>query len=329
MIPRPRLPRRRLRSDDEGGTSRTALSEVASGDDCHGMDTARTLRASDGVVIAYRLWRPGPPRQVLVLLHGLASNMTRWSEFVARTTLRESWDLLRVDLRGQGLSLHRGRIGMAEWSADLAAILDAEGYPRAVVAGHCLGANIAVEFSAHYPGKASGLVLVEPVLHEALAGRMRLIARLRRLFVPAVWLIRALNAFGIHRRRLAPLNLEELDRETRATLSAGGSADALLKRYASPWLDLRTTPSGTYLQALIAVSSPLPDLSAITTPVLALLSTGSIFSDPMLTEQLLAKFPAYQVVRLDARHWIPTEQPDAMRRAIEDWCMSLRSRRSP
>jgi pimeloyl-ACP methyl ester carboxylesterase len=284
------------------------------------LDTARTLRASDGAVIAYRLWRPGPPRQVLVLLHGVASNLTRWSEFVARTTLRDSWDLLRVDLRGQGLSVHRGRIGMAEWCGDLAAILDAEGYPRAVVAGHCLGANIAVEFAARYPGKTSGLVLIEPMLREGLTGQMRRITRLRSLFGPAVWLIRALNALGIHRRRLAPLDLEELDRETRARIAVGGSAEALLERYASPLLDLRTTASGAYLQALIAVGGRLPDLSGIRTPVLALLSTGSTFSDPMITERLLAEFPDCHVVRLDARHWIPTEQPEAMRRTIEEWC---------
>jgi len=290
-----------------------------------GTDTARTLRTSDGAVIAYRLWRPGAPRPLLVLLHGLASNMTRWSEFVARTTLRDSWDLLRLDLRGQGLSLHRGRVGMAEWSADLAAILDAEGYPRAVVGGHCLGANIAVEFAARHPGKASGLILIEPMLPQALTGHMRRIARLRPLFVPAVRLIRALNALGIYRRRLAPLNLEELDRETRAAISAGGAADALLKRYASPLLDLRTTPGGAYLQALIAVGDRLSDLSAITTPVLAILSTGSTFSDPMITERLLARFKDCRVVGLEARHWIPTEQPDAMRRAIEDWCLSLRN----
>ncbi len=289
-------------------------------------DTARTLRAADGAGLAYRLWRPGPPRQVLLLLHGLASNMTRWSEFVARTTLRDSWDLLRVDLRGQGLSIHRGRIGMAEWCGDLAAILDAEGYARAVVAGHCLGANVAVEFAARYPGKASGLVLIEPMLREGLTGSMRQIARLRSLFGPAVWLIRALNALGIHRRRLAPLDLEELDRETRARIAAGGRAEALLERYASPLLDLRTTPSGAYLQALIAVGDRLPDLSAIRTPVLALVSTGSTFSDPMITERLLARFPDCQVVRLEARHWIPTEQPDTMRRAIEDWCGGATSR---
>src|SRR5574337_284681 len=189
------------------------------------MDTVRTLRMPDGALIGYRLWRSRVPHQVLVLLHGLASNMTRWSEFVARTTLRESWDLLRPDLRGHGLSLRRGRVGMAEWSADLAAILDAEGYPHAVVAGHCLGANLAVEFAARYPGKVSGLILIEPMLREALAGRMRQIARLRPLFVPAAWLIRGLNACGIYRRRLRPLDLEELDRETRASVSAEGTAE--------------------------------------------------------------------------------------------------------
>ncbi|MBI3029215.1 MAG: alpha/beta hydrolase [Candidatus Rokubacteria bacterium] len=289
-------------------------------------DGARTQRTAGGAVIAYRLWRPGGPRQLLVLLHGLASNMTRWSEFVARTTLRDSWDLLRVDLRGQGLSVHRGRAGMAEWCGDLAAILDAEGYPQAVVGGHCLGANIAVEFAARHPGKVSGLVLIEPMPREALTGPMRQIARLRPLFGPAVWLIRALNALGVHRRRLEPLDLEEFDRETRAAISAGGAAEALLERYASPWLDLRTTPSGAYLQALIAVGGRLPDLSAIRTPVLALLSTGSAFTDPMITEQWLAGFPDYRIVRLDARHWIPTEQPEAMRRAIEDWCGGATSR---
>ena len=55
-----------------------------------GVDIARTLRGADGVTLAYRLWRPGPPRRLIVLLHGLASNLTRWTEFVQATRLRES-----------------------------------------------------------------------------------------------------------------------------------------------------------------------------------------------------------------------------------------------
>jgi pimeloyl-ACP methyl ester carboxylesterase len=283
------------------------------------MDTLRTLTTHDRAVIAYRLWRPAARRRLLVLLHGVASNMTRWSELVSRTTLRDSWDILRLDLRGMGRSVYRGRIGMPEWCADLAAILEFEGYPRAVVAGHCLGANIAVEFAARDPAQAMGLILIEPMPHAALAGAMRRTARVRPLLISLAYAVRALNALGLYRHRIEPLDLEQLDRETRAALAAGGAAKTLLDKYASPLLDLRTTPAGAYLQALIAVTGRLPELSNIAAPVLALLSSGGTLSDPRLTRAALAALPECEIVGLQARHWIPTEQPDAMRAEIENW----------
>ena len=30
-----------------------------------------------------------------------------------------------------------------------------------------------------------------------------------------------------------------------------------------------------------------------------------------------------RTVTMEARHWIPTEQPEAMREAIEGWCRAL------
>ncbi|OLD29584.1 MAG: hypothetical protein AUG87_09485 [Candidatus Rokubacteria bacterium 13_1_20CM_4_70_14] len=292
------------------------------------MDTARSLRTRDGAVIGYRLWRPGAPRRTLVLLHGLGSNLTRWSEFVANTSLRADWDILRPDLRGHGGSLDRGRIGMDEWCADLAAVLEAERAPRAVVAGHCLGANIAVEFARRDPGAVVGLVLIEPMLRDALRGSLSATARLRPLSVPVVWLVRALNALGIHRRRVAPLDLVELDRGTRAAMSQGGSG-TIARRHAAPWVDLATTPTAVYLQSLMAVNRGVADLEAIRVPVLALLSTGGALSDPVLTERRLRALPNCRVLRLAAEHWIPTEQPEAMRNAIEEWCTELATAARP
>jgi pimeloyl-ACP methyl ester carboxylesterase len=257
---------------------------------------------------------------MLVLLPGLASNLTRWSEFVATTSLRESWDIVRVDLRGNGLNLHRGRIDMARWCADLAALLDAEASPRAVLAGHCLGANVAIEFASRYPARAAGLVLIEPMLPEALRGHLRMIAHLRPLLRLAVPFALLLNALGLHRRWLPPLDLEALDRKTRAAMAAEHGRAVLVERYASPWLDLRTTPTTVYLQSLLALSGPLPDLTAIRVPVLALLSTGTTFTDPAITERRLAGLAQGRVVRLPAHHWIPTECPVAMREAIDEWC---------
>jgi pimeloyl-ACP methyl ester carboxylesterase len=286
------------------------------------MDATRTFIAGDGAAIAYRLWRPSPgaaPRRTIIALHGLASNMTRWSEFVATTCLANSWDILCLDLRGHGGSLHRGRVGMDTWCADLAALVDAERIPEAVLVGHCLGANLALWFAHRQPDLVAGLALVEPMFRQALVGELARVARLRQLMAVVVPVLRGVAALGLHRRQLEILDLEQLDRETRAAMArTGGSFPE--SRYASIREDLRGLPISVYLQDLLAVTGPLPDLAAIKMPALALLSQGTSFTDPDTTVRLLSTLPDCRVQRLDARHWIPTEQPEAMRRTIEGWC---------
>jgi pimeloyl-ACP methyl ester carboxylesterase len=284
------------------------------------MDRARTFVTSDGVRLAYRLWRPGSPRRTLVLMHGLASNHTRWSELVATTCLRESWDLLRPDLRGFGQSIARTQVGLEVWSRDLAAILAAEQAPPAVVVGHCLGANVALTFADRFPAATDRLVLIEPMFREALTGGLRLPARLRRLAAILAVLARALNTVGVYRRRLPPLDLEQLDREARAAMAKGGPSAFPEARYGSVLEDLKYTPTAVYLDGLRAVTGPLPELRKIAAPTLSLLSTGGRFGDPAITARLLGELKHGEVRLLEARHWIPTESPFHMRRAIEEWC---------
>jgi pimeloyl-ACP methyl ester carboxylesterase len=252
-------------------------------------------------------------KRTLVLLHGVASNSTRWSEFVAHTRLKESWRLLRPDLRGNGsAAFPRSRVGMDLWCADIAALLDAERCDRAVIAGHCLGGNIALQFAARYPARTAAIVLIEPMPPGALAGKLRRLSLLRPLLLLVYAVARVLNSVGLYRRRLEPLDLLQMDRATR-------SGELQLSRFASPFLDLRTTPVAAYFRMLAATAEPWPDVAAIRVPVLALLSARSSFTDPGRTRRALAELPDCEVVELDAVHWIPTEQPDAMRAAIEDW----------
>ena len=281
------------------------------------MDAPRSRLAADGTRVFYRLWRPAAPVGALVLLHGVASNSTRWWEFVAGTRLRERWCLVRVDRRGQGESVARRGAGMAEWCEDIAAILADEGFERGVVAGHCLGANIAVEFAARYPQRTSGIVLVEPMLRPALAGVMRTAARLRPLVQVLAATARAANALGLHRRHLPSLDLEVLDREARAAMAAGNTQ--ALDRYASPLADLAIMPIASYLQDLLAVTAPLPALETIRAPALVLMSRHSTFTDPAATKRELARIPDCSIAEIEAQHWIPTEQPLAMREAIDAW----------
>lgn len=281
------------------------------------MDTMHQITMRDGVRVTYRTTRQGPARPTLVLLHGLASNMTRWSEFVAMTDLRQNWDLLRLDLRGHGESICRSRSGMDVWSDDIAEVLRAEEVDQAVLAGHCLGANLALHCAARHPELVCGLVLIEPMFRQALSGSLAKVSALRALLTalvrPLLWLAQR----GLHRRQVATIDLQDLDRQTRLVMA--GAHEVLTKRYASIVEDLRIMPTSMFLQDLIAVTGPLP-LERVRVPALALLSKGGAFGDPAQTATLLAGLATCRVEHIDALHWIPTEQPVAMRHAIEDWC---------
>lgn len=286
-------------------------------------EAVRRLTTPDGAVLVYRVLRGNAPRRLLVLIHGLASNLSRWSEFVERTALKESWDILRLNLRGHGGALWRGRITMETWSDDLAAILDKEGYETAVVGGHCLGAHAALWFAARYPERTAGLVLIEPLPRAALSEDQKKGLRFLPLLTFVIPMIQCFNGVGLRRKHFPVLDLQQLDQATRQAMSSAGTTQPLLRRYAAPWHDLRYLPSANYLQGFRELHRELPSLSGIRQPVLTLLSTGKRFSDPEATQRIFGRLPHGAVKVLDSHHWIPTERPDAMREAIENWCREL------
>lgn len=282
----------------------------------------RALERPDGARVGYGIVRDAKTRPLLAFAHGMGSNMTRWSEFFRETALKASWDLLRFDMRGHGRSLWRGRVGMEIWCDDLAAILDAEGYERAVIGGNCLGANFALHFAHRYPARTQGLALVEPMPPEAHTGLLRKLRGLAPLLRLASGCIRALNALGLRRRRLPVLDLEALDRASREAVRR--DPQAISRLYASPLFDLRYMPSAAYLQDLVELWRPV-ELNTIAVPVLALPSSGRHFTDPALAERALRSLPRLTLEFVPALHWIPTEQPERMREAIERWCGGVAS----
>lgn len=288
------------------------------------MDTLRTLQSTDGVTLGYRVLRQGAtPRQTLVLLHGMASNMTRWSEFIEQTTLTQGWGILCPDLRGHGASFTRCRLDLDNWCRDLLALLDAEACDRAVLIGHSLGAQVAVHFAARYPARVQGLALIDPVFHEALRGTLRTANLLRPVIRVLASCITVLNRLGLRRRRIPGRDLRKMDEATRAKLLRAGKQEEMVELYSSPWEDLKFFPVGSYLQELLEMIRPLPELARIPAPILALLSTGITYTDPQITHALLAENPRTQIVTIDAYHWPLTENPVQVREAIEKWCNEL------
>ena len=288
------------------------------------MDVLRTLRTADGATLGYRLWRESAtPRQSMLLLHGMASNMTRWSEFVEQTTLKQSWDILCPDLRGHGESFRRGRLNMDLWCGDLLTLLDAEGGDRVVVIGHSLGAQVAVHFATRHPTRVRGLVLIDPVFHQALRGTLRTVSLVRPAIEWVVSVMLFLNRLGLRHRHIPSRDLRKMDEATRAKLLKAGKQQEMIELYSSPWEDLRFFPVASYLQEMLEIIRPLPPLSQIPAPILALLSKGITYTDLETTRRVLSEHPRTRIETIDAYHWPLTEKPAQVRTAIERWCTHL------
>lgn len=263
--------------------------------------------------------RSGVGGRALVLLHGLASNGTRWKELVRTSRLNEHWTVLVPDLRGFGLSVSRERLRSEDWLDDVAAMLDQEGFADCVIGGHCLGANLAGRFAVRWPERVRGVILVEPVVAEAMTRPLAWLLRLHGVLEPLTRLILKVNAVGLRRRSLPLLDLEKLDRRTRRRMAEGGGLGVLTRRYGSPWRDLRYVPVSAYLQGLAETLRPMPDWHGIDRPSLVLLSFGSRFGELRRLRRILGALPDHVIIVLESEHWIPAEQPTPLRENIETW----------
>jgi pimeloyl-ACP methyl ester carboxylesterase len=212
----------------------------------------------------------------------------------------------------------RRRTGTDLWCRDLAELLRAEGGRPAIVVGHSLGAQVALHFAQREAAWVRGLVLIDPVFRSALHGRWPLIAAASPFFAAAAACVRALNAIGLHRRRLAPLDLRALDRAARAALASPAAEEAFIAQYSSMWADLKHVPLAVYLQDLVEMFRPVPAPRELDLPVLALLSTGATFADADAMRAALAG-PRVTLQTIECHHWPLTERPAEVRRAIERW----------
>lgn len=92
-------------------------------------------------------------------IHGITANGRSWDAVAAQLP---AYHLIAPDLRGRGRSGELpGPFGLRAHAADLASSMDADGRAPRVVAGHSMGAFVAVLLAARRPDLVGRLVLVD------------------------------------------------------------------------------------------------------------------------------------------------------------------------
>ena len=99
----------------------------------------------------------GPP---IIFLHGITANAYCFQAFA--DDLARDHRVFAYDLRGRGDSdKPESGYGIPIHATDLSELIDVLDLDRPVVAGHSMGAFVALYFAVHYPQKLSKLILID------------------------------------------------------------------------------------------------------------------------------------------------------------------------
>jgi 3-oxoadipate enol-lactonase len=114
------------------------------------------IRSIRDIEIHYELHGTRGP--VVLLIHGLGSSLRDWENQIA--ALATDYRVLTVDLRGHGQSSRKGAITIANFAADLKALLAALDFSSAHFAGISMGASVAFQVAVDYPELVDGLLII-------------------------------------------------------------------------------------------------------------------------------------------------------------------------
>ncbi|GLI05936.1 hydrolase [Paenibacillus tyrfis] len=98
----------------------------------------------------------GAGDETIVLLHGGGTDMRTWQFIIPR--LAANYRVIAFDGRGAGQS--PAPVEPANYVEDVKMVLDHFGLEKAILVGHSLGGQIAVDFDLTYPERVSKLVLI-------------------------------------------------------------------------------------------------------------------------------------------------------------------------
>ncbi|MFZ2052577.1 MAG: alpha/beta hydrolase [Candidatus Aminicenantales bacterium] len=118
----------------------------------------KTCLAPDGVTIVYSAAGSGEP--ALLFIHGGLAERSFWDAQLR--AFAGSHRTIALDLPGHGESgSNRKTWGMAEFGADVRAVVEAEELNKVVLIGNSLGGPVAIEAALLLPGKAGGVIGVD------------------------------------------------------------------------------------------------------------------------------------------------------------------------
>ncbi|MEF3119124.1 alpha/beta hydrolase [Streptomyces chrestomyceticus] len=236
--------------------------------------------------------------QPLLALHGHFSEGRSFAALAAE--LAPEWRVIAPDQRGSGESGRAPDYSREGYVTDALALLDHLGLPSAVVLGHSMGGKNAYHLAARHPERVRALINVDDPVVITDTGPSGI-------------------SFCLDWPRQAP---------TREALLDGlGEAAPMV----APWL--RQQDDGSWRLPFVPEDVIASDLGVrgdhwpvwlgSDCPALLVHGRTSFLLTPELAREMAERRPHTRRVELDAGHFIPTEDPEGLGRAVREFLDTL------
>ena len=249
----------------------------------------------NGVALRYEL--SGTGEHTLVLVHEMGGSLESWDEVVP--VVSRTRRVLRYDTRGAGQSEKiREPVTFDTMADDLAALLDALNITsRVSLAGVAVGAGIALNFAARFPGRVAAVIAMAP-------------------------------ATGITPDRLAAslARSEEMERhgpraQIEATFAAAYPAAVrhdpdMYKRFRARWLG-NDPHSYAAINRMLAYSDVTAKLPTIAARTLVLAGIHDAVRPPAMIEPMARMMPHAEYHAIDTAHYMAVQTPKLVAETIE------------
>lgn len=270
--------------------------------------------AASGVQLHVAIAGDGPP---VIMLHGFPENWRCWRK-QAGTLAAAGLSVWMPDMRGYNLSdrpLRRDAYHVRHLAADVAALVKANGYPRAHVVGHDWGGIVAWTFSSLYPSLLDRLVVMNAPHMKIFTDQVwRSSQMLRSLYVPFFRLP------WLPERILAAHDFYLIRKIFESTPAQDGAYDqATIQAYIDGLAQPGALKAALDYYRINLQSDSLTLMRACRTEAETLVIWGEL--DPALGSNLLhglhSVAPNVHIHRIrEASHWVQNEAPTEVNRLL-------------
>ncbi len=245
-----------------------------------------------------------PAQPTVVFIHGVLNDHSVWI-LQSRWFAHHGWNVLAIDLPGQGKSGGQPPASVEEAADFVLALLGAAGIDQAALVGHSFGSLIALEAAARAPAQVSHLALV------GTAFPMKVSPALLEASVKAPEkAIHMVNVFSHSTLCPPPSSLGP------GTWLYGGSR-ALMRRMLASNAETNVFHAG--FKACDSYAGGEQAMAAVHCPTLFLVGRHDQMTPPKAARALASHARLAQIVEVNAGHALMSEAPDEVLLALREF----------